>query len=39
MPPVWTDELLTFNVPSVIKNCLIQVFDDEEEVGDFTMSV
>lgn len=23
MPPVWTDDILTFNVPKVIKNCII----------------
>lgn len=28
MPPVWVDQILTFNVPKVIKNCLIQVYDD-----------
>ncbi len=33
MPPVWIDDILTFNAPKVIKNCIIEVFDDGELVG------
>ena len=39
MPPVWTDEVLTFNVPKIIKNCLIQLFDNKDLVGSTTITV
>lgn len=33
MPPVWIDDILTFNVPKVIKNCVIEVYDEKNLVG------
>ena len=39
MPPVWTDEIVTINVPKIIKNCLIEVLDDGELVGQCVLKV
>jgi hypothetical protein len=39
MPPVWTDEIVTINVPKIIKNCLIEVLDDGELVGECVLKV
>lgn len=39
MPPVWTDEIVTINVPKIIKNCLIEVMDDGELVGECLLKV
>lgn len=32
-PPSWEDEILLFNVPRSLKECIIRVLDDDEEVG------
>ena len=32
-PPSWEDETLMFNVPESLKECVIRVLDDENEVG------
>lgn len=39
MPPVWTDEIVTINVPKIIKNCMIEVLDDDELVGECVLKV
>ena len=39
MPPVWVDEVLMFNVPKAIKNCLIEVVDEDQVVGEFVLKV
>jgi hypothetical protein len=39
MPPVWVDDLLMFNVPKVIKNCLIEVFDEGQLVGECVLKI
>ena len=39
MPPVWVDEVLMFNVLKAIKNCLIEVVDEDQVVGEFVLKV
>lgn len=38
-PPVWKDEVLTFNVAESIKICEIFVMDEDEVIGDFDVEV
>lgn len=34
MPPVWLEDILMFNVIKTIKNCIIEVFDEGNLVGE-----
>ena len=38
-PPVWKDEILTFNVAESIKECQIYVMDEDEIIGDFDIEM
>ena len=38
-PPVWKDEILTFNVCESIKECQIYVMDEDEVIGDFDIEI
>ena len=38
-PPIWPNDILTFNIPTSLKEVKITVWDEDKVIGDLQMEV